>query len=72
MSRHRTSLTAAPPFDLRLSLFGHGWIDLPPNEWTDDDQSYATALLAGDAVADVRVRALRAGGKLRVDFETDY
>jgi len=52
--RFRLRVTA--PFDLRVALFGHGWIDLAPNAWDEETRTLRTVLAAGRRAADVVVR----------------
>jgi N-glycosylase/DNA lyase len=37
-------LAVPEPFDLRLMLFSHGWVDLPPHVWDADSGVLRTAL----------------------------
>jgi len=52
----RFRLRVAAPFDLRVALFGHGWIDLAPNVWDEETRTLRTVLAAGRRAADVVVR----------------
>lgn len=45
------------PFDLRLALFGHGFVDLAPNQWLSDRQELVTAIEVGGRGVDVQVAA---------------
>ncbi len=56
-------LTPPAPFDLRLALFGHGWIDLAPHAWSTEHGTWRTVLDLGEPV-DVEVTAR--GTSLRV------
>lgn len=47
-------------FDLRTTLFGHGFIDLPPNRWHADSAAYHTTLSLGRRAVDVSVRQRKA------------
>jgi N-glycosylase/DNA lyase len=60
----RFRLRVAAPFDLRVALFGHGWIDLAPNVWDEAMRTLHTVLSVGRRSADVVVR--QDGGALAV------
>jgi N-glycosylase/DNA lyase len=61
-------LPVRPPFELRLALFGHGWIDLAPHEWHEAAAAFSTVLDTGDAVLDLRITQPAAGRlQLRID-----
>jgi N-glycosylase/DNA lyase len=60
----RFEIGVASPFDLRVALFGHGWIDLAPNVWDEKTRTLRTVLTAGARAADVEVR--QSGAHLRV------
>src|SRR5262245_56242971 len=62
-------LATPSPFDLRVALFGHGWIDLAPHEWDRDAPAWRTALLLGDRAVDVEVR--QRAGTLEVRSHVD-
>ncbi len=53
------------PFELRLALFGHGWIDLAPHRWTAETGTWQTALAVGPRAFDLTVTRAAAG--LRVE-----
>ncbi len=56
------------PFDLRLCLFGHGWIALAPHDWDEEERTFRTALAHGDGAVDVEVREDgRTGLDVRID-----
>src|SRR5262245_41320384 len=63
-----TSISTPQPFDLRIALFGHGWIDLAPHAWVAHERTWRTALLVDDgrlgAAVDVAVR--QSGRRLSV------
>jgi N-glycosylase/DNA lyase len=58
----------ALPFELRLAVFGHGWVDLAPNRWTADPPILTTAAVLGQVAADIHVR--QDGPVLHVRVET--
>jgi 3-methyladenine DNA glycosylase/8-oxoguanine DNA glycosylase len=45
------------PFELRLALFGHGWVGLEPHVWDASDGTLRTVIDLGSRAADVVVRA---------------
>ncbi len=55
MNRARLTLRVPPPFELRLALFGHGFIDLCPNGWTEATGRFTTVIPIGDLACDVEV-----------------
>ncbi len=81
VSRARLSLRVAPPFELKLALFGHGWIDLAPHRWDEAAGRFSTVIMPVPApVSAARVapqpRALDvavtvAAGSLRVAITAD-
>ena len=49
--RIRARITAPERFELRLALFGHGFIDLPPHRWDSGNERLSTVVdLGGRAV----------------------
>ncbi|HEX5054392.1 MAG TPA: Fe-S cluster assembly protein HesB [Planctomycetota bacterium] len=59
----RTVLVPTPePFDLRLCLFGHGWIALAPHGFDEASRTFTTVLRLGDAAVDATLRAARRAG----------
>jgi N-glycosylase/DNA lyase len=62
----RLSLRTTQPFELRLALFGHGWIDLAPHAWDEGARRWTTALWVDGAAADVAVTA--GEDALRVEY----
>lgn len=50
------SLPVAAPFELRLVLHGHGWIDLAPHAWDADTRTWTTALHLDERPHAVTVR----------------
>ncbi len=56
MIRQRVSLRVDPPFDLRVAVFGHGWIDLAPHTWDGSRGILRTAARLEGTPADVDVR----------------
>lgn len=60
------SLPLKQPYDLRTTLHGHGWIDLTPHHWDEEEQHLESALeIAGQGV-DVRVRQVGKELRLRI------
>ncbi len=55
------------PFELRLALFGHGWVDLAPNRWDEDAHALATVLTLGRQAVDVRLEQRGARLELRTE-----
>lgn len=45
-----------PGFDFRLTVHGHGWVDLSPFQWDDSTRQLATAVAVGRRAVDVSVR----------------
>jgi len=66
MASRRSSIRIAAPFELRLTLFGHGWIDLAPHTWDPRNQAFETTLTLEGQTVDVRVRPTKAGISLTV------
>lgn len=56
MPTRTEQIRVEPPFELRLCLFGHGWVALPPHDFDERQATFATVLRLGDAVADVALR----------------
>lgn len=54
-------LPVARPFELRLCLFGHGWVALAPHRFDETSQTFATVLLLGGHAVDATLRQARAG-----------
>ena len=50
------SLPTPRPFELRLCLFGHGWIDLPPHAYDEATETFSTVLQLGNQSIDAVVR----------------
>ena len=44
------------PFDLRLCLFGHGWIALAPHHFDEANATFATVLLLDELAVDATLR----------------
>jgi N-glycosylase/DNA lyase len=65
----RFALAPPAPFDLRVALFGHGWIDLAPNAWNESTRTFATVVAIGRRAADVELvqRGARLHGTIRAD-----
>ncbi|MBL8726961.1 MAG: Fe-S cluster assembly protein HesB [Planctomycetes bacterium] len=61
-------LRVDPPFDLRLCLFGHGWVALAPHRFDEATQTFATVLRLGAAVVDA---TLRQAGRDRLALHLD-
>lgn len=58
------ALSPPKPFELRLALFGHGFVDLAPNAWHPEEGTFTTALELGGRGVELRVRDRR--GRLQV------
>ncbi|MCA8963708.1 MAG: Fe-S cluster assembly protein HesB [Planctomycetes bacterium] len=56
MAKHSTTLAVAPPFDLLLCLFGHGWVALAPHEFDEATQTFTTVLRLGGQAVDATLR----------------
>ncbi|MBL8841272.1 MAG: Fe-S cluster assembly protein HesB [Planctomycetes bacterium] len=67
MSSARLALPIAPPFELRLALFGHGWIDLAPHGYDAASGRFATVVEADGAALDVAVTQRAGALQVRVD-----
>lgn len=59
------SIRVPKPFELRLALFGHGWIGLPPHEFDEATRTWTTAVRVGERVLRAEVSQPR-GRSLRV------
>jgi len=66
--RHAASLPTPKPFQLRLALFGHGWIGLPPHHWDEATETWHAALAHGQSAVAIRVRQT---SKNRLRLELD-
>ncbi|MBL9075944.1 MAG: Fe-S cluster assembly protein HesB [Planctomycetes bacterium] len=55
MPRRTVPIQVTPPFDLRLCLFGHGWIALAPHRWDEATETLATVLRHGRTVFDAEL-----------------
>ncbi|MCR9246638.1 MAG: Fe-S cluster assembly protein HesB [bacterium] len=53
-----TTIPTPKGYELRLGLFGHGWIELPTNTWDEDSGIWATALRLNERIyrADISSR----------------
>lgn len=49
-------LPVARPFDLRLCLFGHGWVALAPHRFDEAAKTFSTVLLLGAVAVDAELR----------------
>ncbi len=49
-------LPVSQPFELRLCLFGHGWIALAPHGFDEASQTFTTVLRLGDDAVDATLR----------------
>jgi N-glycosylase/DNA lyase len=59
---------AAGRYDLRTTLFGHGWVDLAPHEWSETERVLRTALAIDDERAvDVIVRPHEQGVAVEIE-----
>lgn len=56
------------PFELRLCLFGHGWVALAPHRFDEAAQTFATVLRLGDDAVDA---TLRQAGKDALELRLD-
>lgn len=56
MPTRTVRIRVEPPFELRLCLFGHGWVALPPHAFDEPRATFSTVLRIGDIVADVALR----------------
>ncbi len=66
MPSRTTSVPVPSPFELRLCLHGHGWVQLAPHRFDEATGTLATVLELGGEAADVTVAAAPRGGELRV------
>ncbi|MCB9878094.1 MAG: Fe-S cluster assembly protein HesB [Planctomycetes bacterium] len=55
MATHKTRLPVPPPFELRLCLFGHGWVALEPHQFDEARQRFTTALRVGRQAVDAEL-----------------
>jgi 3-methyladenine DNA glycosylase/8-oxoguanine DNA glycosylase len=53
---HKVAIAVDQPFDLKLSLFGHGWIALLPHRFDESDQQWHTVLRLGRSIADASIQ----------------
>ena len=65
----KVPLTDAGPFDLRLAVFGHGWIDLEPFAWDEGKGIMQVAFVLDGHPVDVGVRQVPAGLEVTVGVE---
>lgn len=56
MGKHSTTLAVAAPFDLRLCLFGHGWVALAPHAFDEATTTFSTVLRLGEHAVDATLR----------------
>jgi len=68
MPRQSARLSTPEPFELRLCLFGHGWVALAPHRWDEERGIFSTALAHGDAAVDVALQA--SGGELQMTIDS--
>ena len=61
MPSQTTRIDVAPPFELRLCLFGHGWVSLAPHDWGAARERLDTALRLGSTVVDAALHQTGAG-----------
>jgi N-glycosylase/DNA lyase len=54
--RQRLEWRVRHPFELRLALFGHGWIDLAPHRWHEAQRRFTTVLTVGARAVDVELQ----------------
>lgn len=52
MPSHSVAIPVAPPFDLRLCLFGHGWVALAPHRYDEQAATFSTVLRLGEHAVD--------------------
>lgn len=59
MPSRSIAIPVEPPFDLRLCLFGHGWVALAPHRFDEATRTFATVLRLGNQVVDATLRQSR-------------
>jgi len=67
MPSRTVRLPVREPFDLRLCLFGHGWIALAPHRFDEATQTFATVLRLGNSAVDATLRQRQDRLELRID-----
>jgi N-glycosylase/DNA lyase len=67
MPSRTVRLPVREPFDLRLCLFGHGWIALAPHRFDEATQTFATVLRLGRSAVDATLRQRQDRLLLRID-----
>jgi N-glycosylase/DNA lyase len=71
MPTHTLRLSAPRPFELRLCLFGHGWVALAPHRFDEATQTFSTVLRLGERAVDATLRQAGPGTlALRLDSGT--
>ena len=55
------------PFELRLAVWGHGWVDLVPHHWCEETKTFTTVITTGRGPADLRIRASTTALALRIE-----
>lgn len=63
-------LTAPRPFELRLCLFGHGWVALAPHRFDEASQTFTTVLRLGEHAVDATLRQEKDALALRLESAT--
>jgi len=61
MASAELTLKTPRPFELRLCLFGHGWIDLAPHHYDEPSATFSTALRLGTQAVDVEIKSAARG-----------
>jgi 3-methyladenine DNA glycosylase/8-oxoguanine DNA glycosylase len=61
------TLALPKPFELRLALFGHGWIALQPHGWSEQQRTWTTVLRIGQKAFAVSTR--QQSNQLRVQID---
>lgn len=68
MSSRTIPITTPEPFELRLCLFGHGWVALAPHTFDEGSGTFRTVLRLGAAAVDATLRQAEPGAlSLRID-----
>jgi N-glycosylase/DNA lyase len=67
MTRASLRIRVPQPFDLKLAVFGHGWVDLPPFAWDDGAATLRTAFGLGARAVDCAIRQNGSGITVTID-----
>jgi 3-methyladenine DNA glycosylase/8-oxoguanine DNA glycosylase len=62
-------LRAVGPYALEVAIRGHGWFDLAPHVWDERAARLDTAVTAGNATFDLRIRPARDGVQVSATAE---